>query len=179
MTENILPFSSLGTRLKAIREKLRESLSEVSGAVEIDEKDLELIETGRDRPSEDVLMLLISHFKIRDSAAAELWQLAGYDKANNSDDSTPTGAKNTLMVMIDPRIMYSDNIEVLANQQGVVLNFSQTNGGPGQMLTIAKIGMSKDQAKTVMGVLHQTLYEMDNPSIRRQLPPPKNSSDQK
>jgi hypothetical protein len=140
-------------------------MAEVSGAVEIDEKDLSLIEDGSERPSEDILLLLISHFAVEDDKAAELWQLAGYDK--QSDDESETTAQNsrqqTLMVMIDPRVMYSDSVEVVANGKGVVLNFSQAGGQPGQPLTVARIGMSPEQAKMVMGILHQALYDIDNP----------------
>lgn len=166
-----LPYESLGLQLKHLREGSRESLAEVSGAVEIDEKDLDKIETGQERPSEDILLLLISHFALHDDKAAELWQLAGYDKPGMDDsrDQAQANRTQTMMVMIDPRVMYSDAVEVVANNQGVVLNFSQSAGPNNQPLTIARIGMSHDQAKTVMGILHQVLYDMDNPGNKRRL----------
>jgi hypothetical protein len=70
--------------------------------------------------------------------------------------------------MIDPRVMYSDSFEVVANQRGVVLNFSQVGGQNGSPLTVARIGMSREQAKMIMGILHQALYDIDNPG-RKQL----------
>jgi len=73
------------------------------------------------------------------------------------------------MIMIDPRVMYSDTMEVSANQKGVVLNFSQTAGQNEQPLTVARIGMSREQAKLVMGVLHQALYDLENPRPPRRL----------
>lgn len=166
-----LPYESLGSQLKHLREGSRESLAEVSGAVEIDEKDLDKIEAGQERPSEDILLLLISHFALQDDKAAELWQLAGYDKpgADDNRDQAQANRTQTMMVMIDPRVMYSDSVEVVANNQGVVLNFSQSSGPNNQPLTIARIGMSHDQAKTVMGILHQVLYDMDNPGNSRRL----------
>jgi transcriptional regulator with XRE-family HTH domain len=167
MRDNVQPYLPLGNTLKLIREHMRETVAEVSGAVEIDERTLERIEGGRELPSEDILLLLISHFGVQDDKAAELWKLAGYDKAR--DDDTARAAKNTMMIMIDPRVMYSDNIEVIANPQGVVLNFSQ-NSPQSQPLTVARIGMSREQAKLVMGVLHQALYELDNPTKPKQLP---------
>ena len=72
------PFKSLGTSLKQTREKLQESLIEVSGAVEIEVDALSAIERGQDRPSEDILLLLISHFGIKDDHATKLWDLANY-----------------------------------------------------------------------------------------------------
>lgn len=145
----------------------------MSGAVEIDETDLSKIESGSERPSEDILLLLISHFAVEDDKAAELWQLAGYDRQEDNHehdhDQAQANRSQTLMVMIDPRVMYSDSIEVVANNKGVVLNFSQSAGQNGQPLTISRIGMSHEQAKMVMGILHQALYDFENRSGRKQL----------
>ncbi len=168
-----LPYESLGAQLRRLRERSRESLAEVSGAVEIDEKDLTLIESGTERPSEDILLLLISHFAVEDDKAAELWQLAGYDKQSEDDThehepaSRQSRQQQTLMVMIDPRVMYSDSVEVIGGMEGVVLNFSQNAGQHGQPLTVSRIGMSREQAKMLMGALHQALYDIDNPGHKR------------
>jgi transcriptional regulator with XRE-family HTH domain len=168
-----LPYENLGTTLKRLREGSSETVAEVCGAVEIDEKELARIEAGQDRPSEDILLLLISHFGIQDDKAAELWQLAGYDKQDSHDDDNRDHSGNrtqTMMVMLDPRVMYSDSVEVAANKQGVTVNFSQLAGPNGQPLTVSRIGMSHNQAKMLMGILHQALYELENPGSRRQLP---------
>jgi transcriptional regulator with XRE-family HTH domain len=168
-TNKQLPYESLGSQLRNLRERNRESMAEVSGAVEIDEKELSLIEAGTERPSEDILLLLISHFAVEDDKAAELWQLAGYDKSDEHEhESAQANRAQTLMVMIDPRVMYSDSVEVIANNKGVILNFSQSGAQRDQPLTVSRIGMSREQAKMVMGILHQALYDMDNPG-RRQL----------
>ena len=171
-TNKRLPYEPLGSQLRSLRERNRESVAEVSGAVEIDEKDLTLIESGTERPSEDILLLLISHFAVEDDKAAELWQLAGYDKPateeeHNHELVTQSNRQQTLMVMIDPRVMYSDSVEVVADSRGVVLNFSQNAGQQGQPLTISRVGMSREQAKMVMGILHQALYDLDNPKRKR------------
>jgi len=163
-----MPYEILGTQLKHLRERNRESVAEVSGAVEIDEDELSKIESGTDRPTEDILLLLISHFAVEDDKAAELWQLAGYDRREDEfeheheHDSQQGNRSQTLMVMIDPRVMYSDSVEVIANSKGVVVNFAQAAGQNGQPLTFARIGMSHEQAKLVMGVLHQALYDFEN-----------------
>lgn len=169
--DNQLPYETLGTQLRHLRERNRESVAEVSGAVEIDETELSKIESGTDRPSEDILLLLISHFAVEDDKAAELWQLAGYDRQEDSHehDQAQASRSQTLMVMIDPRVMYSDQVEVVANNKGVVLNFSQSAGQNGQPLTISRIGMSHEQAKMVMGILHQALYDLENQRGRKQL----------
>lgn len=166
-----VPYETLGSQLRHLRERNRESVAEVSGAVEIDEDELSKIESGAERPSEDILLLLISHFAVEDDKAAELWQLAGYDRQEEErEHEVPQGNRpQTLMVMIDPRVMYSDSVEVVTNSKGVVVNFSQNAGQNGQPLTVARIGMSHDQAKMVMGVLHQALYDFENKQNNKRL----------
>jgi transcriptional regulator with XRE-family HTH domain len=172
-----LPFKNLGDRLKVIRQKLHESVAEVSGAVEIEEQRLQRIEQGKERPTEDILMLLINHFGMQDDDAAKLWQLAGYDQPHNHDNDQPADAHNNgrTMVMImavDPRILYSDGVQVTANSSGVVLNFSQAAGTP-QALTTARIGMSREQAAGLVRTLQQAM----NQSAPKQLPPGNGKSD--
>jgi transcriptional regulator with XRE-family HTH domain len=170
-----IPFYQLGGKLRALREKRQESLEEVCGAVEIDEPVLQRIESGHERPSEDILLLLISHFEVQDDFAAELWHLAGYDNPGPqlSTDEKPISDRHeartqAMMIMIDPRVMYSDSVEITANQQGVVINFGQL-AGANQPLTVSRIGMSYDQAKAVMGMLYQALHDAQNPSNSRRL----------
>lgn len=160
------PFKQLGDRLKTIRQKLHESVAEVSGAVEIDELTLKRIELGQERPAEDILMLLINHFGIRDDEAAGLWQLAGYDQPRNHDHPEDNNTRAAILVMaVDPRVIYSDGVQVTANKNGVVIAFSQANGTP-STLTTAKIGMSREQAHAVI----RTLQDALNRSEPRQLP---------
>jgi len=167
--EQQTPFKTLGDRLKVIRQKLHESVVEVSGAVEIDEQTLQRIEQGQERPSEEILMLLINHFGIQEDDAANLWQLAGYDRPHDHDREETTATNNNrsmIMIMaVDPRIIYSDGAQVSANSQGVVVNFSQGAGTP-QALTTARIGMSREQAYALVQTLQRTL----DSSQPRQLP---------
>lgn len=155
------PFKQLGDRLKTIRQKLHESVSEVSGAVEIDEPLLQRFEQGSERPTEDILMLLISHFGVQEDEAAGLWQLAGYDQPRSRNahdhDSEEHSGKSTILVMaVDPRVIYSDGVSVTANKNGVVMSFSQSNGSPNPLVT-AKIGMSREQAQGVLIALQNAL----------------------
>jgi transcriptional regulator with XRE-family HTH domain len=163
-----LPFKQLGERLKTIRQKLHESVAEVSGAVEIDEPMLARIEQGSERPSEDILMLLISHFGMHDDEAASLWQLAGYEQPRNNDsesDNLHNGKATILVMAVDPRVIYSDGVSVSATRNGVVISFSQGSGTP-NALTTARIGMSREQA----GAVIRTLQDAINHSEPRQLP---------
>lgn len=161
-----VPFKNLGERLRTIRQKLHESVAEVSGAVEIDEQILHRIEQGQERPSEDVLLLLINHFGIQDDDAAKLWQLAGYDQPQDREEASPTNNRTMVMIMaVDPRIIYSDGAQVTANNAGVVINFCQAAGTPQQMIT-SRIGMSRDQASSLIRTLQQVMEH----SAPKQLP---------
>jgi transcriptional regulator with XRE-family HTH domain len=155
-----LPFKNLGDRLKIIRQKLHESVAEVSGAVEIEEQRLQRIERGQERPTEDILMLLINHFGMQDDDAANLWQLAGYDQPHNHDDQPDihNGRTMVMIMAVDPRIIYSDGVQVTGNSSGIVLNFSQ-GAGTQQQLTTARIGMSREQAAGLLSTLQQVLSQ--------------------
>lgn len=153
------PFKKLGDKLKTIRQKLHESVSEVSGAVEIDEKTLQRIEQGHERPAEDILMLLINHFGMREDEAASLWQLAGYEppRTGDSDEDNNQQSRSAILVMaVDPRVIYSDGVQVSASRNGVVVSFSQASS-PSGMLTTAKVGMSREQAYAVIRTLQDAL----------------------
>jgi transcriptional regulator with XRE-family HTH domain len=163
------PFKQLGDRLRSIRQKMHESVAEVSGAVEIDEPVLQRIEQGRERPAEDILLLLINHFGMRDDEAASLWQLAGYDQPRSHDHDVSdhdTNSRSAILVMaVDPRMIYSDGVQVTASDNGVTISFSQGSGTPNS-LTTARIGMSREQAYAVIRTLQDALSR----SERRQLP---------
>jgi transcriptional regulator with XRE-family HTH domain len=175
-----LPFKTLGEKLKTIRQQLHESVAEVSGAVEIDEQSLQRIEQGKERPTEDILLLLINHFGMQDDEAAILWQLAGYDEPQHDHDhedgegSRPEQQSRTMVMImaVDPRVIYSDGAQVTANPNGVILGFSQGVGTP-QAITTAKIGMSREQAYAFLRTLERTLKA----SEPRQLPKPSDKQD--
>lgn len=169
------PYLPLGKKLKRLREKLQETLAEVSGAVEIEIDALNLIESGTKRPSEDILLLLISHFAIKEDEANKLWELAGYDQQQLPfEHMTMSGdnEKSSVMVMpVDARISYTDMVHVMVNNYGVVLNFMQSAGPNNQPLAVARVGMSREHAKSVLEVLQRTLAQ----SEQKSLPAPDNS----
>jgi transcriptional regulator with XRE-family HTH domain len=174
------PFQTLGNQLKNLREKRQESLAEVSGAVEIDPDKLSLFERGAERPAEDILLLLISHFATREDMATKLWQLAGYDQdelpvqhgANDEFNQTENGV---VVMPTDARIVYTDMVHVMVNNYGVVMNFMQTAGPGSQSMAVARVGMSKEHAQSVLEVLQKTL-QLHEP---KQLPGDKPSDKQR
>lgn len=171
------PYELLGKHLKQFREQKRESLLEASGAVEIDAEALERYENGQERPSEDILMLLINHFDVKDHEAVQAWESAGYEAVDNSGnlgrrqlDGLEKAA--VLVLAMDARTVYSDGVVIDGNTAGLVMNFTQASGtGKRQQQTIARVGMSYEQAEQVLASLQQALlYGRQSP---RQLPPPK------
>lgn len=172
------PFQSLGELLRSLREHSQETLADVSGAVEMDEATIKSYELGQERPSEDILLLLMNHFGVQEDKAAELWSTAGYEapakdersqSGDEPDNNFEKRAQQTMMVMLDPRVMYTDGVEVFATDEGVVINFHQRTGVPAQPIVVSRVGMSREQARTFMGLLHKVLYDMDNPSPEHRL----------
>lgn len=171
------PFTDLGGSLKKLRQAQRESLAEAAGAVELAEEDLLRIEQGYERPSEEILMLLIKHFKTVEEEALRLWELAGYsdeDDDSNDTDAAQNGGLPKAIVMtiaMDPRVMYSDSVVVNGNQNGVILTFLQPGGGTVPAMPVSRVGMSREQAKKMLTVLKDTLEYLDSQDGSKQIPP--------
>lgn len=156
-----IPFKSFGTRLKEIRLKAKESILDVSGAVEADESLIKDIEAGKQQPSEELVLLLISHFALKDDDALSLWELAGYEQSKTGISSiSGDGDGNVQKAYVtagDVRILYTDMVHVKANNHGVVINFLQSLGAENHTMAVSRIGMSHEHAKTLLKVLRQTL----------------------
>jgi transcriptional regulator with XRE-family HTH domain len=177
------PFRPLGRRLKALRDKANESLAEASGAVEIDVRLLASYELGQNRPNEEVLLLLISHFGVADDEAVKLWELAGFgtDKISTSRMSNE-GAQMQPSESSDNKILFTDTVDVVVNNYGVVMNFMQGMGPSSKPTTIARVGMSREHAKSVLQILQITLEQTENvvPKIPKRINTPENNTpDQK
>lgn len=176
MSEQNAPFITLGRHLKYVREQLRQSVAEVSGAVEIDEHTLENIEAGAERPAEDILLLLISHYGLQDQQAVQLWELADYDEAETPEqfrpDADPVSGKSVVMLLaLDTRTMYSDGVDINVNQAGLTLSFTQATG-KSQAAPVARVGMSLEQAEAVSRTLQLALLKAKYTADSKLLPPP-------
>jgi transcriptional regulator with XRE-family HTH domain len=178
------PFGTLGKHLKTVREQAKRSLAEVSGAVEISEGQLNLIEEGDRRPDEDVMLLLISYFNMADQEALHLWELAKYDSNLNEHieiGDTPVEAQaiNNLMskpmvmlMAMEPKALYSDGIEVQWNEAGINMTFTQSTD-KNQVTAVAKVGMSLKQAENVLKCLESAI--LHSKYNDKKLLPPSNS----
>ena len=176
------PFKTLGTHIKYVREQSKQSLAEVSGAVEIDAAALERIEAGAERPHEDILLLLISYFNIQDQEAVQLWELAGYDgdvpdRLRPSDELAAAGNKAMVMLLaIDMRTMYTDGLDIETTNAGMTLNFTQA-AAKQQSTSVARLGMSYDQVQTVITQLQQAVLQHRYNHGPKRLPPTISSDD--
>lgn len=155
------PFESFGTKLKEIRTKAKETLVDVSGAVEADITLLEAVEDGVTQPTEDLVLLLISHFALRDDEALKLWELAGYEQDKTGTTSMTSdedgNVQKAYVTSGDVRILYTDMVHVKANQHGVVVNFLQSLGSDDHTIAVSRVGMSHAHAESLLQVLQQTL----------------------
>ena len=141
------PYSQLGQHLRALRAKAQESLAEASGAVEIDVMQLANFENGRLKPTEDILLLLISHFQTKEEEAVHLWEMAGYGTIKTQIAEAKQEQKN--------EILYTDSVEVTATHQGVVMNFMIADEKTPKNL--AKFGMSRSHAEKIAQAINETL----------------------
>lgn len=168
------PFITLGKHLKYVREQLHQSIDEVSGAVEIDSEMLEQIEAGCERPSEDILLLLISHYGVQEQQALQLWELAEYDNAApeqiRPDLDIPAGQKVVMLLAMDTRTMYSDGLEVEVEKAGVTLTFTQASG-KSKKSPAARVGMSAEQAQEVVRSIQSALLKAKYDGHLKLLPP--------
>lgn len=168
------PYNSLGRQLLELRQKRQESVAEVSGAIEIDVEALERIEQGAELPSEDILLLLISHFGIRDDEAVRLWELAGYDNYDDRGTEPPHLTKQPVLMVLglDARVVYSNGVSVSADPSGVVMSFTQYVEPTQQAVPVARVGMSHEQAEKVLEALQQALLRDKYARGPKSLPAP-------
>jgi DNA-binding XRE family transcriptional regulator len=153
------PFFDFGQTIKKLRVKANESTSDVAGAVELDTKTINEIEAGMYQPSEDIVLLLISHFGLKDNEASSIWKLAGYDQVltGRITEQNHDNIKYEQMPHDDSPIVYTDIVQVNANRYGVVINFLQSYPGTMNSMAVAKVGMSHEHAKSMLSVLESTL----------------------
>jgi hypothetical protein len=176
------PFKPLGRHLKYLREQLQESVLEASGAVEIDPDTLKRIEDGLERPSEDILMLLIQHYNPQDQEAVQLWELAGYEgdrdpKQRLEDIMGHLGSNKQLIMLMamDVRTMYSDGLDIDITKAGLTMNFTQATS-QNRRTAVGRIGMSYDQAAEVLKTLQTALLRANYLKHPRGLPEPKDDT---
>lgn len=168
------PYKPLGRKLKELRGQANESLAEASGAVEIDVRELARYELGQERPNEDILLLLLSHFGVKDEDAVKLWEMAGYSMAKIPAIHMVSDTTGGQTIHTDNHVLFTDIVDIVVNNYGVVMNFMQNTGPGKQPSTVAKVGMSRDHAKSVLQILNVTL---DQTEQKRSISAPDSTSE--
>jgi transcriptional regulator with XRE-family HTH domain len=171
-------FEAFGSRLKFLREQWQQSLRDVCNTLEIDEKTLRALESGKAIPSPEVLDMIISHFLLTEDQAQDLRDLLDDQKEDleaslqgNIDDIL---SKQMVMFLpIDSRVIYTDSMQATVNENGVILQFMQQIGGS-QPVPVSRVGMSRQHAEKMIKVLQDTLKHHDQGN-QRMLPPTDNS----
>ena len=110
---------------------------------------------------------------LEDSEASSLWHLAGYSESGSNEPSNQIA----IAMPFDLRVVYTDMLHVVVNDYGVVMNFMQGGGKGHQPLAVARVGMSKKQARRVVNILQKSLDTPSQKPARHYLPNPKNSKD--
>ena len=164
------PHKPLGKKLKELRISANESLAEASGAVEIDVRQLASFELGQSRPTEDVLLLLLSHFGVKDDEAVTFWEIAGYSMTKIPVIHMMNDSSDTHNTSPDGHVLFTDIVDVVVNNYGVVMNFMQSTGLGSQPSTVAKVGMSREHAKSVLQILQVTLSQTEQNQRRINAP---------
>lgn len=154
-------LQKLGEKLQNYRVSAKKELVNVSDAIELDSTLLKEIEAGKVTPEEETLALLISHLKISEKQATELWDLAGYDTINVSDIFMAEETNNNkreirINMSADLQVLYSDMVQVSSNKYGVTVQFIQS--GPNDTANVvSRIGMSKEHAESFIDTLKKNI----------------------
>lgn len=164
------PFKDFGKRLKEIRERSHKSLLEVSGAVEHDPEYIQMLEEGIERPSEELLVLLVSHFELEESEAISLWKLAGYGP-NSQEGNNQHKVTSVYLPLPDAKIVYTDMVNVSANKFGVTINFLQGLGSDNQPMAVSRVGMSIEHAESFLRILTETIHKVKKEGSSDKKPP--------
>ncbi len=169
------PYKILGDKLKSLRKNHHETIEEVSSAVEIDNQELIKIESGVTKPSEEILMYLINHFQLSDNEATTFWQLANYDNVSSNffNKTIDENLMNNLILLmpLELRPLYSDHVEIILGDSGLVINFNQQINN--QLIPITKVGMTLEQANILQKALENALLKIKYNSGPKKLSSPK------
>ena len=159
------PYQKFGQVLHSLRRKYHSTKNELCGSLEISEEYLAALELGTERPSEDLIELMISHFALDDNLADNLWILAGYP-LERLEDVTVQIAQ---MPISELKISYTDMVHISVNNFGVVLNFMQNMSPNNQPMVVSRLGMSKEHAKSVADLIYKTLEASKQPKAKKTL----------
>jgi transcriptional regulator with XRE-family HTH domain len=172
--DSFFELVKFGNKLREYRQKIQESITQVGSAVGIDRSHLSKLENGHERPSKQVLLLLIRHFSLSQFEASELWNLAGYpaglvafedlrkEVKNNMDEqkkNVSTANQMEVKVPENSVVLYTDTVFVTRTDYGIVFDFAQGVGPTNERRVVSRIGMSMEHAKDLVNVIQGKINE--------------------
>lgn len=156
------PYIRFGKVVRELRVRNQETRRELSLNLEIAESLLAAIEKGELQPTEELVDQLVSHFELDEHSGDNLWRLAGY-----SDDIGDQAVTPIMVPLPDLKINYTDLVHVSVNNFGLVLNFMQHSGPSNNPMVVARLGMSKDHAKSVIAVMGDAIAKSEEQDKQR------------
>ncbi|MBW3568680.1 helix-turn-helix domain-containing protein [Candidatus Parcubacteria bacterium] len=172
------PHKVLGEKIKSLREKWQQTVDEVSTTLEIDEKELKQIESGKILPNDNLLDMIINHFLLSEEQALELRAMATVPKDTAIPESLLAGGiedmlmKQVVMYLpVDNRVVYTDSMNATVNKHGMVLQFMQSQNG--KPVSVSQVGMSREHAERMLKVIKTTLEKYDKSQETKLLSAPK------
>lgn len=172
------PYRAFGAKIKHFRQQWKQSVSDVSGTLEIDEIFLKDIESGKILPTENQMDMIINHFLLTNEQADELRGLAQMH-SDQAAENLIGGVEDMLMkqlvmyMPVEQKVIYTDGMNVTVNRHGVVLQFTQNTAlnTKTKSNVVCQVGMSREHAEKVVDVLKKTLSEHDKNQKSKYLPP--------
>jgi len=61
---------------------------------------------------------------------------------------------------IDNRVLFTDVVDIVVNNYGVIMNFMQT-GPANSSQMVARVGMSREHAKSILKILQTTISQTE------------------
>lgn len=177
------PHKALGDKIKHLREQWKQSVDEVSTTLEIDEKELKQIESGKVLPNDHMLEMIINHFLLSEEQALELRAMATLNQEHAHDGVFGNGLMEDMLMKqvvmylpVDNRVVYTDSMNATVNKHGMILQFMQSQNG--KNANVSQVGMSREHAERMLSVIKTTLDKYDKSQETKLLSPPKQKKSQ-
>jgi hypothetical protein len=97
----------------------------------------------------------------QDEEAVQLWELAGYGVTKVSSAQMISDISVSNQTLNSTPILFTDVVDIMVNNYGVVMNFMQSSGPNSKPATVSRIGMSREHAKSVLQILQVTLNQTE------------------
>jgi Protein of unknown function (DUF3467) len=181
------PYELLGETLRRYRESTLKSVDDLAAVMELKVSEITELEAGNLKPTENVIEMFSSHFKLSDMEEDMLWEQAGYPDPEMYQEGFCPGHDNEfetchdsvnaphmpgmpmfsdpgithIVVPAESRVLFTDMSHVTTSTMGVNINFIQSNVPNLPPVVVARVGMSKEHAKQLIDILTEGLEKLE------------------